>query len=93
MYRQVNPKAPRAEAIKVIGEMTRQALNQPALQVPVAPEGGEIPPVTPAGTNVTPIAPAVPPKKQAPFTPARGGTGAAKKAEPNEWLELLDSED
>lgn len=89
MYRKVNPNAPRAEAIKVIGEMARQALQQPALVPVTAPAGGEVPPVVIPSANVTPIVA----EKPKPFTPARGGTGAMKPAAKNEWVELFAGED
>lgn len=94
MYRQVNPGAPRAEAIKVIGELSRTALKLNPLAASEAPAGepaAVIPAVIPAAVpNVTPITKQT---KPAVFTPARGGSAPAKVKEKNPWEELLDDED
>jgi hypothetical protein len=85
MYRQVNPNAPRAEAIKVIGELSRTALKLNPLAASEAP-AGETAAVVP---NVTPITKQASPK---PFTPARGGSAPAKKVEKSPWEDLLDED-
>ena len=84
MYRQVNPNAPRAEAIKVIGELSRTALKLNPLAASEAPagEGAVVP-------NVTPISKQAKPK---PFTPARGGSAPAKVATKNPWEDFLDED-
>lgn len=74
MYRQMNPKAPREEAVKKIGELVRVSMG-------LSPQGVTAPVVTP---------PVQQPPVVRPFTPARGGAGAnpPPAADGNVWTQL-----
>lgn len=79
MFRSVNPNAPKEEAIKKIGELARVALG--------LPQPGAVAPT--AST-----APAVPQQSVRPYTPSRGGGGAAAPVVPkNEWADLVAGDD
>jgi hypothetical protein len=77
-YRQMNPNAPAEEAVKVIGNMVRSALGLAAPQS--APGMVVVPQAAPA-----PAAPA-------PFTPVRGGGGAAVPVQTsnNPWASMAE---
>lgn len=72
MFRQMNPKATRAQAIKSIGDLVRSSLGLPALaQNPTAPTANAPAPSAPA--------------RQQPFKPAKaggGGSGGKPAADP-----------
>lgn len=83
LFRSVNKDAPPEQAVVLIGNMARQALGLPPLQVNPAP-GGDMPPV----------AVPQPPQKIVPFSPARGGSGATVAAKPlSPWEEFADDDD
>lgn len=78
MFRQVNPKASKAEAIERIGVLTRSALGLPPLQTTPAEQQKAQP---------KPLA------AVRPFTPARGGGAAPAVKTQNVWEEFASDED
>lgn len=73
MYRAANPSAPRAEAVKTIGNMARMAL------------GLSQQPIDPAPTASAAL---LQPARPKPFSPARGGGAAAPNKPPSIWDEM-----